>query len=435
MNKKLLKNKNYMLLVIGNFVSLMGSNIQQFVLSLYVLTLTGSATLFASMLAISILPRILLSPLAGVFGDWFDKKKSIVILDVTNAFILGFFSIYLFFNEELSIGLIYVLVVLLEITEIFFHSSMSAVLPSVVEKENYLEANSLRTMIVSFGQLMAPIFGALIYGAFGLMIAIVINALSFLASAISEMFINVPKIESENNAKTISGFKKDFISGLKLIRDSKPIRTIMSTAVVINFSIAPLFSVGLIFLVKEVLEQSDLRLGLLQTVLSASMIVAPILLTKKLKSMRLGDVLIKGFILIGILVMIISFSINQRMMTINNGLVSYTYVMIICFLIGIFVTAVNISVNTLIQKIVPLEFMGRTSTVLGLFSTIAIPIGQMLFGFLYDIINPGLVFILNGFIVILVVVFFYRRLHHIDEKDRDEIKENLTESRVVVNEV
>jgi len=193
MNKHLLKNKNYMLVVLGNFVSLMGSNIQQFVLSLYVLALTGSATLFASMLAISILPRILLSPIAGVFGDWFDKKKSIVILDLINAFILLGFAIYLYYNEALSIGLIYLLVVLLEITEIFFHSSMSVVLPSVVEKEQYLEANSTRTMLVSFGQLMAPIFGALIFGAFGLLVAIIINAFSFLFSAISEMFIHVNK--------------------------------------------------------------------------------------------------------------------------------------------------------------------------------------------------------------------------------------------------
>ncbi|MGD9964472.1 MAG: MFS transporter, partial [Candidatus Izemoplasmatales bacterium] len=262
MNKVLLKNKNFMLVIAGNFVSLIGSNIQQFVLSLYVLALTGSATLFASMLAVSILPRIILSPIAGVFGDWFDKKKSIIILDLINAFILFFFAIYLFYNEDLTIGLIYLLVILLEITEIFFHSSMSVVIPSVVDKEQYLEANSLRTMIISFGTLMAPILGAIIYGALGLMIAIIINAISFLLSAISEMFIKVPKTKSEDNQKSMSGFKKDFVEGIKIIKDSKPIKTIISIAMIVNFSIAPLFSVGLIFLVIEVLLQSDFRLGL-----------------------------------------------------------------------------------------------------------------------------------------------------------------------------
>jgi len=433
MNKKLLKNKNFILVILGNFVSLIGSNIQQFVLSLYVLAITGSATLFATMLAIAILPRIILSPIAGVFGDWFDKKKSIVILDLINAFILFGFAIYLFYNENLTIGLIYLLVILLEITEIFFHSSMSVVIPSVVEKEQYLEANSLRTMVISFGTLMAPILGAIIYGAFGLFIAIIINAVSFLISAISEMFIKVPKTKSEDNVKSLAGFKKDLVEGIKIIKESKPIRTIISIAMIVNFSIAPLFSVGLIFLVKEVLSQSDFRLGLLQTVLSASMIAAPMLLTKRLKQMKLGDVLVKSFLIIGFLIMLISITVNQSVFSISDGLLSYIIVLVTCFIIGVFVTAVNIAVGTLLQKIVPLEYMGRTSTVLGLGTAIMIPIGQVIFGYLYDIINPGIVMILNGAIIILTVIIYYKQMHLIESDTKEKIK--TYERSVELNEI
>ena len=433
MNKKLLKNKNFVLVIIGNFVSLIGSNIQQFVLSLYVLALTGSATIFASMLAISILPRILLSPIAGVFGDWFDKKKSIVILDIVNALILFSFAIFLFYNGDLTIGLIYLLVILLEITEIFFHSSMSVVIPSVVEKEQYLEANSMRMMLISFGTLMAPIIGAIIYGAFGLLIAIIINAVSFLVSAISEMFIQVPKTKSEGNDKSISGFKKDRLEGVKIIKESKSIKTIISIAMIINFSIAPLFSVGLIFLVKEVLVQSDFRLGLLQTALSASMIVAPLLLTKKLKQMKLGDVLIKATLVIGSLIILLSITVNQVIFSVSEGLLSYIIVLVTCFLIGVFATAVNIAVGTLIQKIVPLEYMGRTSTVLGLGTTIMIPIGQVIFGYLYDIINPGIVIIINGAIIIFTIIVYYKQIQTIESHSKEEIANH--ERRVKLNEI
>lgn len=78
MSLKLINQKDFSLLILGKLVSLVGSNMQQFALSLYVLTLTGSATIFASILSISIIPRLILSPIAGVFGDWFDRKKSIV---------------------------------------------------------------------------------------------------------------------------------------------------------------------------------------------------------------------------------------------------------------------------------------------------------------------------------------------------------------------
>lgn len=435
MNKKLLKNKNFMLVVTGNFVSLIGSNIMQFVLSLYVLALTGSATIFATMLAISILPRIFLSPIAGVFGDWFDKKKSIIFLDILNAVIIGVFSVYVFYNGGLSMILIYVLVILLEITEIFFHSSMSALLPSVVKKEDFLEANALRTMLISFGQLLAPVFGAIIFGSFGLLIALIINAASFLLSAVSEMFIKTPKHVKHKDGHNLSSFKTDFKAGIQLVKDSKPIRTIMFMAVIVNFSMAPFFSVGLTFLIKEVFQQSDIRLGLLQTVLSAAMIIAPILLTKKLKTMRLGDVLMKSFFMMSILVIMVSFSLLEFFLNLSAGFVSYIYVLVICFFIGIIVTGVNIAIGTLVQNIVPIEFMGRTSTVLGLFSTIAIPLGQMLFGYLYDMINPGIVFIFNGLIILLTVFIFHKRMHLIDDNNPQTIKNTLKESSVLEYEV
>lgn len=435
MNRKLLKNKNFMLVVLGNFVSLMGSNIQQFVLALYVLDRTGSATLFASMLAVAILPRILFSPFAGVFGDWFDKKKSIVVLDFINVIILVGFALIMFNGNELSIGLVFLLIVLLEITEVFFHSSISVILPSVVDKEDYLEANALRTMLVASSQLLAPMLGVAIYGSFGLKVAIVFNAVSFLISAVSEMFIHVKKTKSETNERSISGFKKDFKSGLLLVKKSKAIKIILSMVVLINFSISPFFSVGLIFLVREVMERSVFEVGLLQTIISSAMILAPIILTNKLKTSKLGHVLIVTFLSMGVFIIAISLSIHQLMFGVYGGVLSYIYVMVLCFAIGVMVTAANIVIGTHVQKIVPLEYMGRTATVMGVFSTMAIPIGQMIFGYLYDIINPGLVFILNGLIIILVVLIFYRQVVHIDDYSVEEIKKSLMERSVLANEV
>lgn len=422
MNKKLLANKNFIIVVIGNFISVIGSNIQQFVLSLYVLALTGSATLFASMLAISILPRLLLSPVAGVFGDWFDRKKSIVILDTLNALILTCVAIYMLYVGDLSIGLIYVLVILLEITEIFFHSAMAAIIPSVVKEDEYLEANSFRTMLLSFGTLLAPILGAIIYGSFGLLIAIVINACSFLLSAISETLIQLPKMNHQDQTRNANHFKKDFIDGMKMIHQSKPIKTIMSMVMVINFSIAPLYSVGIIFLIKEVLAQSDFRLGIFQTLMSASMIATPILLTKKLKQMKLSDVLNQSFLILGILIVLLSTSVHQQIMQVNDGLLSYLIVIILCFFIGMFVAAINISISTLIQQVVPITHMGRISTAIALISTVMVPIGQVLFGYLYDIINPGIVMIFNGAIILFITLIYYQKIRAIDAKPKEKEK-------------
>ncbi|MFQ9955862.1 MAG: MFS transporter, partial [Turicibacter sp.] len=87
MSKKLY-DKNFNILVLGQIISLFGSSIQRFALSLYLLDLTGSASVFATILAISMIPVVLISPIAGMLADRGDKKKLMVLLDVLSAVLL-----------------------------------------------------------------------------------------------------------------------------------------------------------------------------------------------------------------------------------------------------------------------------------------------------------------------------------------------------------
>lgn len=236
MDLKILKNRNFSILMLGKAVSLMGSNMQQFALSLYVLTITGSATLFASMIAISILPRLLLSPVAGVFGDWFDRKKSIVTLDLINGVLIGAFTIYFAINGELSLVSIYILVILLEITEIFFGSAMAAVIPSIVSKEDLFQANSVKTMIMSFCNIATPILASALYAFMGLHFIFIINSISFVLSALSELAIEIPATHKAPQKINFAAFKTDLYEGYKIIKDNKMIMNIISLGLILNFA-------------------------------------------------------------------------------------------------------------------------------------------------------------------------------------------------------
>ena len=272
----LIKERDFFLLILGKLVSLLGSNVQQFALSLYVLGITGSATIFASIISISILPRLLFSPIAGVFGDWFDRKKSIVILDLVNSIIIGIFAVIFIVRGNLSIPMIYILVILLEITEIFFGSAMAAVIPSIVKKEELLEANSFNSLVMNIGNILAPVLAALIYGTFGMKLILIINSISFFISAVSEMFINIPKNNKRPEKINLKSFKVDLMEGINIIKENKLISTMIGLGTIINFSVAPLFSVGLIYIIKEVLKVNDFKFGMFQMSLSISMLLAPI---------------------------------------------------------------------------------------------------------------------------------------------------------------
>lgn len=85
MNGSRLFNRGFTLLILGQASSLFGNYTLRFALSMYVLELTGSAAVFSTLLAVSMLPTILLSPLGGVLADRANRRSIMVTLDALSA--------------------------------------------------------------------------------------------------------------------------------------------------------------------------------------------------------------------------------------------------------------------------------------------------------------------------------------------------------------
>jgi len=408
---RILRNKDLTLLLIGKLTSMLGSNVQQFALSLYVYALTGSATLFASMLAISILPRLLFSPFAGVFGDWFDRKKMIVSLDIFNGVMLLGFSYLLMVRGDFNLLSVYILVVMLEITEIFYESSSSGIVPSIVKQEKMVEARSLMSLSMSIARLASPMIGAALFGFAGLLVVLVFNAVSFLLSAAMELFIHVPPMHKRPEKLNVKSFFTDLKEGLKVVKDNKFIATIISLGTIVNFVIGPLFAVGYLVIIVDVLGGSEVEYGLYQTIMAISMVGAPILVAGYIKKFDIPKVTVISFMVVGVLVVsiaVVPFMAGFRMF--DNSILPFALLMVISFFIGLSISVVNITIETLFAQIVPVHMMGRTSTVLNLLVTIMIPIGQMSFGFLFDTINPLYVILIAGGLLLVSIMVFRKRL-------------------------
>ena len=90
-----MKNKNFIIIVIGQIISLFGNAIQRFSMSLYLLEFTGSTAAFARILAISTIPYIVFAPIAGKLSDSINKKKIMVYLDFFCAALIGVYAFIL----------------------------------------------------------------------------------------------------------------------------------------------------------------------------------------------------------------------------------------------------------------------------------------------------------------------------------------------------
>jgi len=183
------ENINIILYLAGKIVSLLGTHIYTFAISLYILKTTGSGTSFALSVLLGMVPRIILSPVAGSLADKRNRKKMVVGLDTLSGIIvLGLVLVSSIYG--LRLVFIYATTLLLAIVNTFFDVSIGASIPNLVSDKNLVKINSYTQASTSLAAIMGPILGGLVYGLVPLKLFLIINGISFLISAFSESFIN-----------------------------------------------------------------------------------------------------------------------------------------------------------------------------------------------------------------------------------------------------
>lgn len=425
MNIKLLKKKNFLLLMLGKLVSLIGTEMQDFALSLYVYKLTGSTTAFASVLALAVLPRLFLGPIAGVFVDWFDRKKIIVYLDISSGVLIGISAVVYIINGELSLVYIYILVILLSTISVMFNPAITTIIPTIMKKEELGDANSLNSFILYIGAFISPVIAGLLFGLYGLLTILVINSISFILSSISELYINIPKVNSAPKKIDFKVFKRDLNEGIKFVRKKKIIFTLVVLAMLANFSFVPVMSIGLIYISKTILKVSDYQYGLLQSVTVFAFVLSPILGSILLKRFEESKIIVTYILVDGCMLALIALiSTNSFINIFENNLFPYICILIVAFLLALTTSTGSIAVNTTFQKAVPISMMGRVTSVMLAITTAATPLGQMVFGVLFDRVSPWICIMIASLSLIICILSFRKSIYEYDSsREGDMIKE------------
>ncbi|MBS6501531.1 MAG: MFS transporter [Clostridium sp.] len=198
-----MKNKNFIIIVIGQIISLFGNAIQRFSMSLYLLEFTGSTATFANILAISTIPYILFAPIAGMLSDRVNKKKIMVYLDFFCSFLIGGYAIILLNGRDHEV-IVAIVMFMLSICFTLYGPAVTSSIPQIVEEDKLTSANGVINQVGSIVNFAGPILAGVLYGIVGIKVIVIINAISFFASAIMELFLHIPdlvvneEVESNN---------------------------------------------------------------------------------------------------------------------------------------------------------------------------------------------------------------------------------------------
>jgi len=174
------KNEPFRNLWLGQVVSELGDWLNSIAIYALILKLSDSGMAMAGAMMAKLLPIVLISPIAGIVVDRIDRKIVMIASDLLRfVVVLGF----LFVQDQSTLWFIYALVILEISLSGFFEPARSAIIPSLVPKEHLVTANALSGSTWSVMLAFGAALGGVIVSLFGIQVAFIIDACTFLISA------------------------------------------------------------------------------------------------------------------------------------------------------------------------------------------------------------------------------------------------------------
>lgn len=401
--------KNFTLLVLGQVSSLFGNYILKFALSMYVLDITGSAATYAGVLAVATVPTILLSPLGGILADRMNRKYIMVTLDTLSG--ISVLCTTLLFSDDNGIAVISVLLVVLSVLGAFESPTVQACVPQMQTGENLIKGNAVINQVAAVAALIAPILGSILYVAFGLKPIMTASVICFLLTALFEYFIKLQYIASDKQMGIVTIIKNDFSVSMSFIcKKQSSILKLLLLSAIVSFFVIGTVMIGLPYIVRTILGLNAEYYGAAESVLGFSAILGSIvagLLTGKLKIHRLSTVLAAlGAFLIpaGIIFLIPTGAVTRYIIV----LIAFSGVQFVACIFSIFTLS-------LIQQKTPNNLIGKVMAYISTITMCAQPLGQTVYGLLFDRFNNAVYIILipTGIIVCtigLLAIGLFRQL-------------------------
>lgn len=398
-----------------------GSSIQRFALSLYLLDLTGSAGIFSAILALSMVPVVLISPIAGMLADRGNKKRLMIGLDSLSALLLLVY-VWIVFNGQDHVLVIATVMVLLSTISTIYQPVVNTCVPLIVSRDHLVRANAIIQQVASLSQFLGPILAGLLYGFFGITGVVIINLVSFLFSALLELFLEIPHQRREGQQSFKAAFMTDMKESYHYLRHENLIvcRMLLFSGFY-NLFLVPVFSVATPYLIKVTFALSSEVYGWAEGMIALGMIVGGFIITYRPNHFHIKRVYqllyltSVSMMLMGGVVYLFHFGFIDA----ATSVVLFTVCgMIIMGVLGI----ANVLSAAYLYQAVDGAILGKILAFGSAFATLCIPLGQILFGGLLEVLSQKLylLILMAAFFVFLVTLLVRWNVRLIKEDEKSQ---------------
>lgn len=406
-------SKDFIIMVAGQIISILGSALLRFALSLFVLDITGRADLFAALFAISSLP-VLLTPFGGAIADRFNRRNLMVLFDfISSGIVMIFFIVLLTDNHSvLWIGLV---MVLLSFISAMYTPAVMASIPLLVSEQKLEQANGIVNGVQALAGVTAPVLGGILYGMLGLKLLVIVSGLLFFFTAIVEMFMTIPFVKRSYDGHLMPTLIKDMKEGFTYVVKQTFILKCTLLAALLNLLLTPLFIVGVPIILRVTMKSSDTLYGIGMGIIDFATILGALTMGYFAKKLRIHTLYI-WVLMSAFLVIPMAMSVLPRALQIGYY-PSYSLFIGCALIIAMMMTIISIYVMTLVQKETPNEQLGKVMAIMMAVSQCMAPLGQMGYGLLFEFFQANIyipVFIIS--VCVLLLAFVTRRIWRLEVK-------------------
>jgi MFS family permease len=372
-------NRDFALLWFGQAISNVGDFVLTTTLLLWIATRLARDQAWAPLavggisLAVS-LPTLLVGPLAGVFVDRWDKRRTMLRMDAVRALlILGLAALPLLAERglpgEWQLAAIYAVVVLATIAAQFFNPSRLALIGDIVEPPLRARASSLTLMTLSLGLILGPPLAAPLFFAIGAEGALLVDALSFGVSFLVLAAVRAPPPTPRSASAPPASIRQEFVAGLRFAFGNRVIRTILLATVVTLFGSSAVNALDIFFLTANLHAPPD-QLGLLGGATGAGILIGAPLAGWVAGRIGVPRTFWLATLAAGGLIVVFA-----RL----TGLVP---VLAVLALLGLPGAGVNIAIGPILLHVTPRELVGRVSAIFTPVNNMAALLSVALAGYL-----------------------------------------------------
>ena len=400
-SRSLFRHPDFVKLWSAETISQFGTQVTFLALPLIAATVLNVTPFEFGLLAtIEFLPFILLSLPAGVWVDRLRRRPILIAGDLVRAAALISIPVA-FALDALTIWQLYAVGFINGCATVFFDVAYQSYLPSLVERDQIVDGNAKLQTSVSAAQITGPGIAGVIIGAVTAPFAILLDSLSFVASAVFLFAIRrhepapAPRVDEQGKRPSM---RAEIAEGLRYVGRHPFLRSIAATTGLSNFFSNVAFSILILYLVRELAFSPEL-LGLAFSIGSVGFLIGALLANRVAKRFGVGPTIVASAL---------TFGPSALLVAIAPPALAAPLIAASVFINGLGGAIYNINQVSLRQAITPERMQGRMNATMRFIVWGTIPFGNLLGGSLGGVIglhNTIWIGAIGGLFVFLPVLF------------------------------